>query len=133
MIESSRARYAAGGSPKLSGYRKLVAFVVVLVCATVLQAIGQFSETIATFLGASFLVYVGGNVREHAHRGTTPLPKELPAPQAPPVRPGGPAPFDADLSSDRTAFDPERPAVDRDTLLQIVAAMANQHQQRRDR
>jgi hypothetical protein len=118
---------------RLAGYRKLAAFAVVAICATVLQALGKFDAVIASFLGGTFLTYAGANVREHAHRaaaaragldeapGASSLP---PLPGRPaPARPGAPAPFDEREPGDDTAFDPERPAVDRDTLVNLLADM----------
>ena len=121
---------------RMAGYRKLGAFVVVAVCATVLQALGRFDETIATFLGAVFLTYAGANVREHAHRAAaaragldeatvaTSLPP-LPRRPAPPV-PGAPAPFDGREAGDNTEFDPEQPAVDPQTLVNLLTQLVTE-------
>lgn len=133
MTAPSRPRYVATVA-RLAGYRKLIAFGIVAVCGTVLQAIGSFDPTIAAFLGGSFLTYVGGNVREHAHRARAAAEgpstgagqdTDPPAPRAGRLtpRPGGPAPFDRVEPSDRTEFDPERPAVDRETMIVMLADM----------
>lgn len=122
----ARVRYLAPPA-RLAGYRKLLAFAVVAVCGTVLQALGSFDATVATFLGTAFLTYVGGNVREHAHRSAASDGQAAPAvvtsPPGP-ARPGDLAPFAGVEPSDRTDFDPERPAVDRETLVNLLATLA---------
>jgi len=124
------ARRPAVSTARMAGYRKLLAFGITAVCATVLQALDKFDPTVATFLGTALLTYVGGNVREHAHRAAqarsgleevmagTSLPPLPTRPLAP--RPGVPAPFDEREAGDRTEFDPERPAVDRETLVNLL-------------
>lgn len=114
---------------RILGFRKLLAFGLTVLCGTVLQAIGMFDPTIAAFLSGSLLLYVGGNVREHAHRA-----KEVPASPTSPdaARPGEPAPFSDREPGDDTAFDPQRPAVDSETLVKLLAdMMANRGQGRR--
>lgn len=118
-----RARYLPPPA-RLTGYRKLLAFAVVAICGTVLQALGAFDAVIAGFLGGSFLTYVGGNVREHAHRAAATSADAAAEPAPSPARPGDPAPFNGVTPADRTDFDPERPAVDRETLVNLLASLA---------
>jgi len=102
----------------MAGYRKLLAFAFLALCATVLQILGRFDPTIATFLGSIYGGLVVGNWREHAAQATA---RAGVAPG--PARPGDPAPFAAREPSDDTAFDPQRPAVDQDTMITMLADM----------
>ena len=48
----------------MKGYRKLLGLLVVAICATVLQALGSFSESVAIFLGSVYAAFVTGNAIE---------------------------------------------------------------------
>lgn len=94
-------------APRMAGYRKLVAFLALVACATVLQALGRFDATVATFLGGAFTVYVGGNAGEHFARArmARPFPPL-------PVRPNGSRPTAPVLPpAEVTAPRPDTPAV----------------------
>jgi hypothetical protein len=83
---------------RLAGYRKFFALVLVCSLATIAKGLGFLDETLATFLGAAFLTYVGGNVGEHFSRAKNPFPplphlvprrgaQASPEPAPPPRRP----------------------------------------------
>lgn len=133
MLPHHPQRGVVTGS-KILGFRKLLAFVVIAVCGTVLQIFGQLNEVSATFLAGIFLTYVGGNVREHAHKvQTTPVKDSAPPPASLRPRPGEPAPFVEETESDRTNFDPERPAVSPEVMLNLLAELATERAQKNRR
>ena len=75
---------SAATKTKLSGYRKLAAFVVVVTAGIVLKAAGLFDDTISNYLQWVFAAYVGGNSIEHFSGALTkkPAPAHAPAPSA---------------------------------------------------
>jgi hypothetical protein len=132
MITHHQSRNVVTGS-KILGFRKLLAFVVVAVCGTVLQVFGQLSEVSAAFLAGIFLTYVGGNVREHAQRAQKEPAKDTSPPVSPRPRPGDHAPFVEETDTDRTNFDPERPAVSPEVMLNLLAELATERAQKNRR
>ena len=93
-------------TPRLAGYRKLFAFLALTICATVLQALGRFDTTVATFLGGVFAAYIGGNAGEHFARARMARPALPPLP----VRPDGTRPAGM-RSPDATTPRADTPAV----------------------
>lgn len=132
MITHHQPRNVVTGS-KILGFRKLLAFVVVAVCGTVLQVFGQLNEVSAAFLAGIFLTYVGGNVREHAHRAQKEPVKDTAPLVSPRTRPGDHAPFVEETDTDRTNFDPERPAVSPEVMLNLLAELATERAQKNRR
>lgn len=60
---------------KLSGYRKLLAFLALAACATVLAALGVIDGLLwAATVGGAYGAYAGANVGEHLARAKAPLP-----------------------------------------------------------
>jgi hypothetical protein len=133
MITHHQPRTVVTGS-KILGFRKLFAFVAIAICGTVLQILGQLNEVSAAFLAGIFLTYVGGNVREHAHRvQSAPAKDNAPPPVSPRPRPGDHAPFVEEAETDRTNFDPERPAVSPEIMLTLLAELATERAQKNRR
>lgn len=73
----------SGARTRVSGYRKLAAFVVVVSAGLVLKAADLFDDTIAGYLQWVFAAYVGGNSIEHFSSSLAKKSAQAPAPSAP--------------------------------------------------